>query len=74
MNNTSGTNVSCKVGCIQCRDVPDAFATAEEDGDGAQAAGRALTSQKSKKAQRDPALQQAEQILAAGSDALKLQQ
>ena len=58
---------------MQCRDVPDAFATAEEDGDAAQAAGRALTTQKSKKSQRDPALQQAEQILAAGSDALRLQ-
>lgn len=50
-----------------CRLVPDAFAAADDDVDGA---GRALTNQKSKKSQRDPSLQQAEQILAAGSDAL----
>lgn len=49
----------------------DAFATADDDADGV---GRALTNQKSKKSQRDPSLQQAEQILAAGTDALMLQQ
>ena len=54
-----------------CRVVPDAFATADDDGDGI---GRALTYQKSKRSQRDPSLQQAEQILAAGSNALMLQQ
>ena len=57
-----------------CRDVPDAFATADDDGDGMQGADRALTHQKSKKSQRDPSLQQAEQILAVGSDALMLHQ
>lgn len=57
-----------------CRDVPDAFATADDDGDGMQGAGRVLTHQKSKKSQRDPSVQQAEQILAAGSNALMLHQ
>ena len=51
--------------------MPDAFAAADDDGDGV---GRAVTNQKSKKSQRDSSLQQAEQILAAGSDALMLQQ
>ncbi len=52
----------------------DAFATADDDLPAVQPAGRTLSSQKSKKAQRDPSLQHAEQILAAGSDALKMQQ
>ncbi|KAL3142651.1 hypothetical protein ABBQ38_002960 [Trebouxia sp. C0009 RCD-2024] len=56
------------------RAVPDAFAATDEDGGGAHDAGRAPTNQRSKKSQRDPSLQQAEQILAAGSDALTLQQ
>ncbi len=57
-----------------CRDVQDAFATADDDLPAVQPAGRTLSSQKSKKSQRDPSLQHAEQILAAGSDALKMQQ
>ncbi|DBA76613.1 TPA: hypothetical protein ACH3X2_008661 [Trebouxia sp. C0005] len=56
------------------RDVQDAFAIADDDMPAVQPAGRTLSSQKSKKSQRDPALQHAEQILAAGSDALKMQQ
>ncbi len=56
------------------RDVQDAFATADDDMPAVQPAGRTLSSQKSKKSQRDPSLQHAEQILAAGSDALKMQQ
>jgi len=56
------------------RDVQDAFATADDDVPALQPAGRTLSSQKSKKSQRDPSLQHAEQILAAGSDALKMQQ
>lgn len=61
----------CSPTSASCRLVPDAFAATEDDVDGA---GRALNNQKSKKSQRDPSLQQAEQILAAGSDALMLQQ
>lgn len=56
------------------RDVQDAFATADDDLPTVQPAGRTLSSSKSKKSQRDPSLQHAEQILAAGSDALKMQQ
>ena len=59
---------------LLCRDVQDAFAIADDDMPAVQPAGRTLSSQKSKKSQRDPALQHAEQILAAGSDALKMQQ
>ena len=57
-----------------CRDVPDAFAAPDSDLEGAQAGSRSLTQVKSKSSQRDPALLHAEQILAAGSDALKLNQ
>ena len=64
----------CVYSSACCRAVPDAFAATDDDGDGAHDAGRALTNQKSKKSHRDPSLQQAEQILAAGSDALTLQQ
>ncbi len=57
-----------------CRDVQDAFAAADDDAAAVLAPGRSLTAQKNKKAQRDPSLEHAEQILAAGSDALKMQQ
>ena len=68
-----GTGCACIPGPVDtwCRVVPDAFGTADDDVDGV---GRTLTNQKSKKSQRDPSLQQAEQILAAGSDAMMLQQ
>ena len=46
----------------------------DDDAQAMQPTGRSLSSQKSKKSQRDPSLQHAEQILAAGSDALKMQQ
>ena len=54
--------------------MPDAFAAPDSDLEGAQAGSRSLTQHKSKSSQRDPALLHAEQILAAGSDALKLNQ
>lgn len=56
------------------RDVQDAFAIPDDDAQAMQPTGRGLSSQKSKKSQRDPSLQHAEQILAAGSDALKMHQ
>ena len=59
--------------CI-CREVPDAFAALDSEADDAQAGIRPSAQAKSKASQRDPALLHAEQILAAGSDALKMHQ
>ena len=71
---SGGTAHTWLIQSFLCRDVQDAFATADDDLPAVQPAGRTLSSQKSKKSQRDPSLQHAEQILAAGSDALKMQQ